>query len=95
MRYVYCKSHLRPHSVNDEGSTEGVCSVIDKGEMPRTHEELDATERAEAYEEVIHRGWPLYPDANMDKVWDISGKLRKKRRHSGPDARSEVQPKGT
>lgn len=79
MSYVYCKSHLRIHWTDEEGSTGGICGVVDKGDMPRTHEDLGTDEPGLAYERVVDNGWPLFPDVNMDKTWDISGTLRERK----------------
>ena len=47
-RYVYCKSHLRPH-------TTGWCTV-----NPEDKILLDATDRDGAYSEVRAKGWKIY-----------------------------------
>lgn len=75
MGYVYCKSHLGVHGVDEHGSTGGGCSVIDEGEVPRDYVPLDADVREAAYDEVRANGWPLYPDTNMDKTWSVTGEL--------------------
>lgn len=47
-KWVYCKSHVRPH-------TTGWCTVSVKDKVP-----LDANNRADAYAEAREKGFKIY-----------------------------------
>jgi hypothetical protein len=61
--YEYCKSHLGPHST-------GWCTVDDDRRVP-----LKAKSLAEAMHYCIEQGWPVYPDRNMSRKWNVYGEL--------------------